>query len=716
MIKKLAFLLALLAWPVLASAQNLPAPTLPLTGNEVVPCVQGGAYKGCTPAEIAALNPNSLNVVSEAGVLTSFGTCGGVDDTTALTNWAAAITAHSAISSPAGPCVFKSPIVQPVVDYVHWQGHNTVFSYGGASTAVARLFTTGSTSSAANCAISHWTIRDVTVVSSTVMVSGDGWYLGHSCKTDLTNVSAGYNKGTGANSNLFNGWHIESGNVIYARGIWGRGSGSAELVDGDASNTLIGLYEEQVDFSTSNIGIHIAGNANIQVGAGDIHFNDQNVLIDTSVTAIGNKQILFGGDQQTQIDVSCTALNTPVQGCPAGAGAGVGFHVSDTMGAATTVIALPGWIASSANQGVLIDSGVTAKIIGTGRLIFNSGGDGVQNNSAGATFDMTGASLRSNGTNGAGYGFNNVAVQNNVSLVGIGGCGTNVSGDAYGAAIACSNAAGWTYNGLQTIFNGNGTRPGSTAPPPAANTVVAVQGSDGNTGRVQIMAFGMQAMVTSSRADGTAAAPTQTLSGDDIGEFNALGWNTTTSASFTGVIAGTSLTTSAETGTVAIGQTINGAGIPGGVTIASGSGHAWVLTTGTVNLSLAVSSESMNSYAGSWLGPISAVHAYAAENIASGHFGSKLCLATTAIASTSLTDNLCVLNDGTLAAKAAARPGQALFANLGTVDASPQVGDMLNITDASACTVNVAVSAGSGTTHSCPTVYNGVGWIAMVTH
>jgi hypothetical protein len=41
---------------------------------------------------------------------------------------------------------------------------------------------------------------------------------------------------------------------------------------------------------------------------------------------------------------------------------------------------------------------------------------------------------------------------------------------------------------------------------------------------------------------------------------------------------------------------------------------------------------------------------------------------------------------------------------------------MLNITDASVCTVNTQITAGSGSAHSCPAVYNGVGWIAMVTH
>jgi len=45
-----------------ATAQNLPAPTLPLSGNETVPCIQGGAYKACTPNEINAIGGSVTSV------------------------------------------------------------------------------------------------------------------------------------------------------------------------------------------------------------------------------------------------------------------------------------------------------------------------------------------------------------------------------------------------------------------------------------------------------------------------------------------------------------------------------------------------------------------------------------------------------------------------------------------------------------------------------
>ena len=72
--------------------------------------------------------------------------------------------------------------------------------------------------------------------------------------------------------------------------------------------------------------------------------------------------------------------------------------------------------------------------------------------------------------------------------------------------------------------------------------------------------------------------------------------------------------------------------------------------------------------------------------------------------------------NGGVATTGYVRPGQTTYASLSTADASPQVGDLLDITDASACTVNTAVTAGGGSVHSCLTTYNGSGWVAVVTH
>jgi len=66
-----------------------------------------------------------------------------------------------------------------------------------------------------------------------------------------------------------------------------------------------------------------------------------------------------------------------------------------------------------------------------------------------------------------------------------------------------------------------------------------------------------------------------------------------------------------------------------------------------------------------------------------------------------------------LAATTLLRLPATVYASL---EPSPDVGDQLVITDASACTFGTQISAGGGTIHSCPAVYNGAGWYPLVTH
>lgn len=68
----------------------------------------------------------------------------------------------------------------------------------------------------------------------------------------------------------------------------------------------------------------------------------------------------------------------------------------------------------------------------------------------------------------------------------------------------------------------------------------------------------------------------------EIGSLNSA------AASFTGAIAGTALTVSSVTGTIAIGQVLAGAGVAPGTTITAGSGTSW-----TVSTSQTVTSEAM---------------------------------------------------------------------------------------------------------------------------
>jgi hypothetical protein len=71
-----------------------------------------------------------------------------------------------------------------------------------------------------------------------------------------------------------------------------------------------------------------------------------------------------------------------------------------------------------------------------------------------------------------------------------------------------------------------------------------------------------------------------------------IGTNASPAASFTGAIAGTTLTVSAVTGTIAIGQFVYGTGVAGGTLITAGSGSSW-----TVAVNQTVASEAMTTAA-----------------------------------------------------------------------------------------------------------------------
>lgn len=91
MIRRALLALALLLAPVVASAQALPAPTLPLTGNEQIPCIQpppgsaGAVTKGCTAAEIAATGGGGTPAGSNTQVQFNSGGAFGATSNVAIT-------------------------------------------------------------------------------------------------------------------------------------------------------------------------------------------------------------------------------------------------------------------------------------------------------------------------------------------------------------------------------------------------------------------------------------------------------------------------------------------------------------------------------------------------------------------------------------------------------------------------------------------------------
>lgn len=130
------------------------------------------------------------------------------------------------------------------------------------------------------------------------------------------------------------------------------------------------------------------------------------------------------------------------------------------------------------------------------------------------------------------------------------------------------------------VLQDNAQIPADAADQIAAVIALAFAGADGGT-RARI-----GSTILASRYYGPVSA---------LGEWAqvlsiTLGSNNVAGATFTGVIAGTALTTSAPTGTIAIGQTISDVAgdIPAGTKITAGAGSSW-----TINKSLTISSRTM---------------------------------------------------------------------------------------------------------------------------
>jgi hypothetical protein len=206
----------------------------------------------------------------------------------------------------------------------------------------------------------------------------------------------------------------------------------------------------------------------------------------------------------------------------------------------------------------------------------------------------------------------------------------------------------------------------------------AIYDNVGGSGAVPIRAVGFLSNI--NKADAAVTYPMYGFQADSTGAQQTTDAPTAAYRVDGGWQIGLDLTGLNYTGAIAIA-------LPSGPTITSDSSHIYLSVSSVQALVL-------SSTVGTFAGTLQATNYVGAVGTGSPSTGQFTSVAATTYV----------------------RPGTTLFAGLSTADPSPQVGDMLNITDASACTVNTAVAAGGGTVHSCPTVYNGASWVAMVTH
>ena len=79
-------------------------------------------------------------------------------------------------------------------------------------------------------------------------------------------------------------------------------------------------------------------------------------------------------------------------------------------------------------------------------------------------------------------------------------------------------------------------------------------------------------------ATNTAGYGAPTFTGNSSGQLIATNASWPAGATFTGSISGNTLTVSSVTGSIAIGQSLSGSGVPSGLTITGGSGSTWTLS------------------------------------------------------------------------------------------------------------------------------------------
>jgi hypothetical protein len=310
-------------------------------GTNVAP-ILGGAANSLIGVRQGVINPVDFGAACD----------GSTDDSTAITNWAAAITANSRAVVP-GVCVFKTPIVFPTVNNVTLDMSGGELLYEGAATT-GNLVTIGTTvTSPSVCSVFFLTLTNVTIASSTAMTAGDALRLNDVCNSTISNLNLNNNAAT----NFFNSLHVNGGGNIKMDGYQFIASHAAEIANGDAVNGLNDLFQSDGNLSGSGIGLEIGGNVGaIYADATDVLLNGANIVVDQSQVAVPNAFAFFG--PRMIIDETS-------------GGSGIGFEDKDPGTASTgfPLIAFSGgWLSSSTNQCLKIDSTVV------GLMLHYSGG------------------------------------------------------------------------------------------------------------------------------------------------------------------------------------------------------------------------------------------------------------------------------------------------------------------------------------------------------
>ena len=333
-----------------------------------------GASTASTLAVIAAengLRPENFGAAGD----------GATDDTAALTAWLATLGPGVPGALSAKTYLFSSPLViaNPAGISITGIGpYQSVLVYTGPSTT-ADLITLGNASvGSANVHLSNFQVS-----SRTTMTAGTGLRLNKIVRSALENITIDGQDGTG---NLWNGvWFNGVDDVLY-RGFNIRAQNDGLDVNGIASGPQADLALLQGKITGCAVGLRCGGGfGGLYVDQTNIISNGSNLIVDTSLCAVANRELFFGS--QAIFDTATLGANIQILDTLAGTGAWCQFIGS--------------WIATGPTDGLYIGASVSMAVQIIGGSIFNFTRDGIRSNTTSGLY-IVGTKIRNNG----GWGIN----------------------------------------------------------------------------------------------------------------------------------------------------------------------------------------------------------------------------------------------------------------------------------------------------------------------
>ncbi|MBV9289381.1 MAG: hypothetical protein JO288_16470 [Hyphomicrobiales bacterium] len=232
--------------------------------------------------------------------------CDGVtDDRVALVKWAGALQ-PGVVGFLPGRCLTSAPIAFPDINGITIRGDggiNSSLIYIGAATT-GDIFIFGGVRPVNALFLDHVEFETMTTMTSGALV-----HIRNVVNSAMTGVYAGANV-----NKAYTGLWLDNDGEFLIDGQWFfNGSANGVLMTGASGTGSPGdvWLKGGGEIANSNgIGLHIAGGVNgLNMEAGDVIGNAQNLVVDESMFATSNRELNFGAETFFDLQTSTTRPN-----------------------------------------------------------------------------------------------------------------------------------------------------------------------------------------------------------------------------------------------------------------------------------------------------------------------------------------------------------------------------------------------------------------------